>query len=105
MVAADREEGESASVTETRDDSDQTSLLPAERIGALTQIFQEYRPETAPEIIERVVKEIDEVVQQVRFTNWQASYEGTREVRKAIRKSLAKFGLAKEQELFDKAYD
>ena len=43
------------------------SLLPEERIGALTQIFREYRPDDAPEIIERVVTEIDSVVTGARL--------------------------------------
>ena len=99
VVAADHEEAEAEDESEP-----QISLLPEERIGALTQIFEEYKPDTSPEIIERVVKEIDQVVSQVRFMNWQDSREGTREVRKAIRHALGKFELAKEQELFDRAY-
>jgi hypothetical protein len=37
------------------------SLLPDQRVGALTQIFEEYRPEVTPEIVEGVVHEIDAV--------------------------------------------
>ena len=53
-------------------------LLPDDHIGALTQIFEEFKPEVTPEIIERVVKEIDAVVMGARFTDWQHSREGTR---------------------------
>lgn len=99
VVAADRED-EAAEA----EDGSRLGLLPEERIGALTQIFEEYKPDASPEIIERIVKEIDQVVGQARFMNWQGSREGTREVRKAIRQALDKFDLAREQELFDRAY-
>jgi type I restriction enzyme R subunit len=52
-----------------------------------------------------VVGEIDEVVRQTRFTGWQTSFEGTRAVKKAIRSALAKYGLAKDAQLFEKAFD
>ena len=81
------------------------SLLPEERIGALTQIFREYRPDDAPEIIERVVTEIDSVVTGARFTRWQESREGTRLVETEIRQALKKFGLPATGELFDRAYE
>jgi type I restriction enzyme, R subunit len=63
------------------------SLLPDQRRGALTQIFEEYKPEFTPEIIERVVAEIDAVVMSVRFTGWQTSREGHRKVKVAIRQA------------------
>jgi type I restriction enzyme R subunit len=58
-----------------------------------------------PEIIERVVKEIDAVVTASRFTRWQTSREGTRTVKTEIRKALKKFGLPATGDLFDRAYD
>jgi type I restriction enzyme R subunit len=97
---------------EAEEDGDEQSAPPEdteglpleERIGALSQIFQEYRPDTAPDIVERVAKEIDEGVRRVRFTNWQTSHEGAREVRKAMRRALQKYELAHEHDLFDRAY-
>jgi type I restriction enzyme R subunit len=80
------------------------SLLPEQRVGALTQVFYEYKPNFTPEIVERVVHEIDAVVQQVRFTGWQTHREGDRKVRAAIRKALAKYGLPATNSLFDRAY-
>ena len=74
-------------------------------MGTLSQLFYEYRPDTAPDIIERVVKDIDEIVRQTTFTKWQETDEGTREVRKAIRRALAKYGLAKDQRLFERAFE
>jgi type I restriction enzyme R subunit len=80
------------------------SLMPDDRIGALTQIFEEFKPDVTPDIIERVVKEIDAVVTGARFTNWQTSREGTRTVRTEIRKALSKFELPATGELFERAY-
>lgn len=83
----------------------QTSLLPEQRIGALTQIFNEYKPDMTPDIVENVVLEIDAVVSAARFTNWQTSREGTRLVKTEIRRALKKFGLPANNGLFDHAYD
>jgi type I restriction enzyme R subunit len=104
VVAADQELSEK---TEDGDDGPpaQTSLLPEERIGALTQIFHEYKPDVTPDIVENVVVEIDAVVSAARFTNWQTSREGTRLVKTEIRRALKKFGLPAANGLFDRAYD
>jgi type I restriction enzyme R subunit len=57
-----------------------------------------------PEIVERVVHEIDAVVMGVRFAGWQASREGDRTVKFEIRKALKKYGLEPIGEIFDRAY-
>ena len=80
------------------------SLLPQERVGALTQIFEEFKPDVTPEIVERVVHEIDAVVMGVRFSGWQTSREGDRTVKFEIRKAFKKYGLEPTGELFDRAY-
>jgi type I restriction enzyme, R subunit len=104
VVAADHELAEKAE--EAEDGTLQrTSLLPEERIGALTQIFNEYKPDVTPDIVENVVHEIDAVVSAARFTNWQTSREGTRLVKTEIRRALKKFGLPAANGLFDRAYD
>jgi type I restriction enzyme R subunit len=108
LVAVDREtaEEEAAETGRTVDEVlDASSLLPEERRGALTQIFEEYKPEVAPEILQRVVADIDAVVMGARFTRWQTSREGERTVKIAIRKALKKFGLPATGELFERAYD
>jgi type I restriction enzyme, R subunit len=106
VVQADRaqvaEEGASAVADESAPVDE--SLLPDQRVGALTQIFEEYRPEVTPEIVERVVHEIDAVVMGVRFTGWQTSREGDRTVKFEIRRAFKKFGLEPTGELFDRAY-
>lgn len=105
-VAADREDAEAAAegTGEARTNG-QLGLLPEQRRGALTQIFNEYKPDVTPDIVENVVLEIDAVVSAARFTNWQTSREGTRLVKTEIRRALKKFGLPATNGLFDRAYD
>lgn len=75
------------------------------RKGALTQIFQEYKPADVPVVIESVVDKVDELVQPVRGTGWQTSHPGDRTVRLELRKILRDSGLPHQGELFDHAYD
>lgn len=49
----------------------------------------------------QIVREIDGIV---RFDGWQQTVAGEREVQKALRKTLLRYQLHKDQELFDKAY-
>jgi type I restriction enzyme R subunit len=46
------------------------------RKGALTQIFEAYKPEGVPVVIERVVENVDSLIQPVRGTGWQTSHPG-----------------------------
>ncbi len=71
---------------------------------ALTELFYETKSGTTPAMVERIVNDIDEVVRMVRFDGWQWTKTGEREVKKALRKTLMKYQMHKEQELFDKAY-
>jgi type I restriction enzyme R subunit len=72
--------------------------------AALTELFQQVKTEDTPVIVERIVADIDEIVRMVRFPGWQQTSAGEREVQKALRKTLLKYHLHKEQELFDRAY-
>lgn len=74
------------------------------RKGALTQIFEEYKPEGTPVVIETVVSQVDALVQPVRGTGWQTSHPGDRTVRQELRLILKKNGLPVSGELFDQAY-
>jgi type I restriction enzyme R subunit len=74
-------------------------------MGALTQIFNEYKPDATPDIIERVVTRIDAVVEQVKYPSWQTSREGARLVKTEIRTALKDFGLPPTGDLFERAYD
>jgi type I restriction enzyme R subunit len=52
----------------------------------------------------QIVEDIDEVVKVTRFDGWQWTISGEREIMKALRKTLLKYQLHKDQELFDKAH-
>jgi type I restriction enzyme R subunit len=71
---------------------------------ALTELFLELKTENTPAVVGRIVDDIDSIVKVVRFPGWQSTIAGEREVQKALRKTLLKYKLHKEEELFDKAY-
>ncbi len=71
---------------------------------ALTELFQQTRSADTPIVVERIVDDIDDIVRKIRFEGWQATEGGKREVRKALRRTLAKYKLHKDEELFEKAY-
>ncbi|MCP4345904.1 MAG: HsdR family type I site-specific deoxyribonuclease [Desulfobacterales bacterium] len=73
--------------------------------AALTELFLEMKTDQTPAIVERIVSEIDEIVKFVRFDGWQASVTGERLVQKELRKTLLKYKLHKEEELFNRAYE
>jgi type I restriction enzyme R subunit len=72
--------------------------------AALTELFEEAKNSQTPIIVERVVNDIDEIVRYVRFDGWQNTHAGEREVKMALRKTLFKYKLHQDQELFDRAY-
>jgi type I restriction enzyme R subunit len=54
--------------------------------------------------VERIVGDIDDIVKTVRFPQWQASTQGERVVQKELRRTLLKYKLHTDQDLFDRAY-
>lgn len=90
--------------TEDEEGLSALSLLPDPNIGALTQIFREYAPDGAPQILTSVVTDIDTIVRQVSFSGWNETQAGDRTVRKEVRLVLKKHGLPTTGELFDRAY-
>jgi type I restriction enzyme R subunit len=72
--------------------------------AALTELLQQVKCTKTPVVVERVVADIDEIVRLVRFPGWQTTAAGEREVRKALRKSLLKYQLHQDGELFERAY-
>lgn len=72
--------------------------------AALSELFEEARNSETPIIVERVVNDIDEIVRYVRFDGWQNTFAGEREVKLALRKTLFKYKLHQDQELFEPAY-
>lgn len=71
---------------------------------ALTELFKEAKNKNTHIIVERIVADIDEIVKKVRFPDWQHTSQGERLVQKELRKTLLKYKLHTDQELFDKAY-
>jgi type I restriction enzyme R subunit len=74
------------------------------RKGALTQIFEEFRPTGVPVVIENVVEQVDSLVAPVRGTGWQTSHPGDRRVRQELHLVLKNNGLPISGDLFDRAY-
>jgi len=72
--------------------------------AALTELFNEVRNGKTPVLVERIVNDIDEIVRIVRFPGWQQTIAGDREVKQALRKTLLKYKLHQDQDLFDRAY-
>ncbi|MBM3179144.1 MAG: hypothetical protein FJZ86_02190 [Chloroflexi bacterium] len=44
------------------------------------------------------------IVRQIRFPDWQSTEGGRREVRRVLRRTLAKYKLHTDTELFEKVY-
>jgi len=72
---------------------------------ALTELFLELKTDKTPVIVERIVNDIDEIVRLVRFPGWQNTIPGEREVQRSLRKTLLKYQLHKDEELFNRAYE
>jgi type I restriction enzyme R subunit len=83
-------------------------LVPEEEVdrgkAALTELFETVKNAETPIVVERVVDDIDEIVRVVRFDGWQHTSAGEREVQRALRRTLLKYKLHRDQELFEKAY-
>ena len=71
---------------------------------ALTRIFEQQNLSTPPEMIRRIVQEIDEIVTKVRFEGWQHTIAGEREIKREITRILLRFKLHKDIVLFSKIY-
>jgi len=72
--------------------------------AALTELFKEAKNGNTPVMVERIVADIDEIVRQVRFPDWQQTKAGERLIQKELRKTLLKYQLHRDQDLFDRAY-
>jgi type I restriction enzyme R subunit len=84
---------------------DEAALLVDPNIGALTQIVEEYKPESAPVVVEDLAHDIDAIVKQVRFTGWNRNNpDGDKLVRRNIRDVLGSYGLPPTGPLFDNTY-
>ena len=72
---------------------------------ALTELFTAAKTTNTHIIVERIVADIDDIVKKVRFPDWQHTSQGERLVQKELRRTLLKYKLHTDQELFDKAYE
>ena len=88
-----------------KDVEPEVTLTPEEQgLAALTELFREIQNGGTPKMVERIVTDIDEIVRIVRFPNWQDTNKGQRLVKIELRRTLAKYQLHKDQDLFDRAY-
>ncbi|MCB9610085.1 MAG: HsdR family type I site-specific deoxyribonuclease [Polyangiaceae bacterium] len=72
--------------------------------AALTQLFEEAKNGNTPVMVQRMVDDVDEIVRAVRFEGWQSTHAGEREVKIALRRTLFKYKLHQDNDLFDRAY-
>jgi type I restriction enzyme R subunit len=72
---------------------------------ALTELFLASKNGATHKIVERIVADIDDIVRKVRFPDWQRTVAGERLVQKELRKTLFRYQLHRDQELFDRAYE
>jgi type I restriction enzyme R subunit len=80
-------------------------VMPEEQaIAALTELFHEIQTGDTPRMVKNIVTDIDEIVRIVRFPGWQNTNKGEREVKQALRKTLSKYQLHRDNDLFERAY-
>ena len=89
-------------VVETEQE-EQVEIIP-DGTSALTALFEEHRGDETPEIVGRIVGDIDELVRAARFDGWQSTTAGDRAMKQALRKALLKYKLHTDDDLFDRAY-
>ena len=94
-IAKDTVEAEKQ--TDTEEEQDQA-------LAALTELFNEVKTQHTHVIVERIVTDIDAIVKEVRYPDWQNTSGGEREVKQALRRALLKYKLHTDQDLFDRAY-
>lgn len=73
-------------------------------MAALTDLFNSVKNKATPIIVERIVKDIDDIVKIVRFDGWQNTTAGKQEVKKALRSVVWIKYKIKDIDVFDKAY-
>ena len=71
---------------------------------ALTRIFEQQNLPTPPEMIKKIVHQIDEIVKKVRFEGWQHTIAGDRQIKHAVTRILLQYKLHKDAELLSKIY-
>ena len=72
--------------------------------AALTELFNSVKNRATPIIVERIVKDIDDIVRIVRFDGWQNTTAGKQEIKKSLRSIVWIKYKIKDIEVFDRAY-
>lgn len=72
--------------------------------ATLTELFNGVKNSNTPVIVERIAKDIDDIVRIVRFDGWQSTTAGKREVKKDLRSVVSVKYKIKDKEVFDRAY-
>jgi len=72
---------------------------------ALTRIFEQQNLPTPPDMVKKIVAEIDGIVKKVRFEGWQHTIAGEREVKQETTRILLRYKLHRDRELFSKIYE
>ena len=72
---------------------------------ALTEIFLEVKSDATPQIVARIVEDIDNIVKATRFDGWQDSVSGQRNIKQVLRQTLFRYQLHTDHDLFNKAYN
>ena len=67
-------------------------------------LLDELKTSTEHRTVERVVVDVDKIVRQVRFDGWQETNAGERLIKQALRKTLFKYRLHQDDELFEKYF-
>lgn len=72
--------------------------------SALTELFENIKTKKTPIMVNRIVTDVDKIVKVVRFDGWQNTHAGEREIKKALRKTLFKYQLHQDLDIFEKAF-
>ena len=75
---------------------------PDFRVGKSSRLPQDLTKGTTH--ISTAVDDIDEIVRHVRFEGWQDTHAGEREIKKVLRKTLFKYKLHQDTDLFERAF-
>jgi type I restriction enzyme R subunit len=78
--------------------------LPDPRVGMLTRIFEEHKPEGMTVLVGQVVAEVDGLVRHIDNPHWTSKEASKKKVRQGLRQLFRKYKLPMEGEPFDSAW-
>ena len=83
----------------------EASVLPETNEQALTQILRECSPQSTPEMIKKLVAEVDRIATDAQDTRWKEGDQGDKVVRRQIKMELARRNLSTDSDLFRRIYE